>query len=391
MNLAKSPASTIQILGAEKALFRALKTKHDTPKYGLIYHASLVGQATGKNKGKIARMLAAKAAIGLRVDALSDWSAQGEGKGDDIDEEERSALGVTSRAKIERHLRGLEGKPLLPRGVAVAPNGKSVSTPGKWEVKEAKKYNPDADGLAGDEPAAIAPVSEKKSKKEKKSKLEEPKKPLIEEVESESDAEESDDEMEDVSAGLGLAAPKLNGTKAKPVANKPTGVDETLSTDSDGTPSERATPEKQWHSKILGNTREAKIKRKEERHQRKLAKAAEKIKKRDEDKAKELRRAEREQQRQKKPAQDAKKTTKEAQDPDEVFAASLEMSLEKYKRKLADGQIKFGADGAPIKISKKDLKKQKKAEAKDSPVVASKKRKLEDGEDKSEKKKKSKS
>ena len=38
MNLAKHPASTVQILGAEKALFRALKTKHDTPKYGLIYH-----------------------------------------------------------------------------------------------------------------------------------------------------------------------------------------------------------------------------------------------------------------------------------------------------------------------------------------------------------------
>merc|ERR1711962_305260 len=39
MNLAKHPASTVQILGAEKALFKALKTKHDTPKYGLIYHA----------------------------------------------------------------------------------------------------------------------------------------------------------------------------------------------------------------------------------------------------------------------------------------------------------------------------------------------------------------
>jgi nucleolar protein 58 len=90
MNLAKSPASTVQILGAEKALFRALKTKHDTPKYGLIYHASLVGQATGKNKGKIARMLAAKAAIGLRVDALSSWSAEGEGQGDDVEDEERS-------------------------------------------------------------------------------------------------------------------------------------------------------------------------------------------------------------------------------------------------------------------------------------------------------------
>ena len=36
MNLAKQPASTVQILGAEKALFRALKTKHDTPKYGPI-------------------------------------------------------------------------------------------------------------------------------------------------------------------------------------------------------------------------------------------------------------------------------------------------------------------------------------------------------------------
>lgn len=53
LNLAKHPASTVQILGAEKALFRALKTKHDTPKYGLIYHASLVGQANTKVKGKV--------------------------------------------------------------------------------------------------------------------------------------------------------------------------------------------------------------------------------------------------------------------------------------------------------------------------------------------------
>ena len=53
LSLAKHPASTIQILGAEKALFRALKTKHDTPKYGLIFHASLVGQASPKLKGKV--------------------------------------------------------------------------------------------------------------------------------------------------------------------------------------------------------------------------------------------------------------------------------------------------------------------------------------------------
>lgn len=57
MSLAKHPASTVQILGAEKALFRALKTKHDTPKYGLIFHASLVGQAPQKLKGKVRQPL----------------------------------------------------------------------------------------------------------------------------------------------------------------------------------------------------------------------------------------------------------------------------------------------------------------------------------------------
>jgi hypothetical protein len=53
MNLAKYPASTVQILGAEKALFRSLKTRQATPKYGILYHASLVGHATAKNKGKV--------------------------------------------------------------------------------------------------------------------------------------------------------------------------------------------------------------------------------------------------------------------------------------------------------------------------------------------------
>ena len=43
----------MQILGAEKALFRALKTKKDTPKYGLIYHAQLITQAGPKVKGKV--------------------------------------------------------------------------------------------------------------------------------------------------------------------------------------------------------------------------------------------------------------------------------------------------------------------------------------------------
>ncbi|KAF3935874.1 hypothetical protein ABW20_dc0100581 [Dactylellina cionopaga] len=136
MNLAKSPASTIQILGAEKALFRALKTKHDTPKYGLIYQASLIGQSTGKNKGKIARMLATKTSLGIRYDALSD------------DKEESSALGVYMRGKVENRVRYLEGKPALPK------LSSSGVQPGKWSIQEARKYNPDADEVMEDAPAA---------------------------------------------------------------------------------------------------------------------------------------------------------------------------------------------------------------------------------------------
>lgn len=71
-NLSKYPASTIQILGAEKALFRALKTKGKTPKYGLIFNSSFIGRANQKNKGRISRYLANKCAIASRVDCFSE-------------------------------------------------------------------------------------------------------------------------------------------------------------------------------------------------------------------------------------------------------------------------------------------------------------------------------
>lgn len=71
-NLSKYPASTVQILGAEKALFRALKTKGNTPKYGLIYHSTFIGRAGTKNKGRISRFLANKCSIASRIDCFSD-------------------------------------------------------------------------------------------------------------------------------------------------------------------------------------------------------------------------------------------------------------------------------------------------------------------------------
>lgn len=66
--------------------FRALKTKHETPKYGLIYHASLIGQAAPKFKGKISRVLAAKCSLSIRVDAL----------GESAD----ATIGLESRSKV---------------------------------------------------------------------------------------------------------------------------------------------------------------------------------------------------------------------------------------------------------------------------------------------------
>jgi len=121
MSLAKQPASTIQILGAEKALFRALKTKKNTPKYGLIYNASVVGQAKNNLKGKVSRTLANKCALCVRYDALG--------------ENQDGKLGTDSRAFMEKRLKLLEsGGQVVKAGAA---GGQK-----KWEAKaDSKGYN----------------------------------------------------------------------------------------------------------------------------------------------------------------------------------------------------------------------------------------------------------
>jgi nucleolar protein 56 len=70
-NLAKMPASTIQVLGAEKALFRALKTGTRPPKHGIIFQHTLIHDAKRWQRGKLARALAGKLAIAARTDAFS--------------------------------------------------------------------------------------------------------------------------------------------------------------------------------------------------------------------------------------------------------------------------------------------------------------------------------
>ncbi|KAI0092562.1 Nop domain-containing protein [Irpex rosettiformis] len=136
LSLAKHPASTVQILGAEKALFRALKTKHDTPKYGLIYHASLIGQAPPKLKGKMARMVATKAALSIRVDALTD----ADGKSEPM----APSIGIENRAKLEARLRALE-EGADATGVRGARNGKKQA---KFSMSgETSTYNTAADAV----------------------------------------------------------------------------------------------------------------------------------------------------------------------------------------------------------------------------------------------------
>ena len=66
--LASMPASTIQVLGAEKALFRSLKTGSNPPKHGILFQHASVHAAPKWQRGKIARAVAGKAAIAARVD-----------------------------------------------------------------------------------------------------------------------------------------------------------------------------------------------------------------------------------------------------------------------------------------------------------------------------------
>jgi nucleolar protein 58 len=132
MNLAKQPASTIQILGAEKALFRALKTKKNTPKYGLIYNASVVGQAKTAIKGKISRTLANKCALCVRYDALG--------------EDQDGKLGADSKVFMEKRLKLLESGGQVIKAFSGNANGQK-----KWEAKaDSKGYSNGTDFVKED-------------------------------------------------------------------------------------------------------------------------------------------------------------------------------------------------------------------------------------------------
>lgn len=151
-NLSKCPASTIQILGAEKALFRALKTKGNTPKYGIIFHSSFIGRASAKDKGRISRFLANKCAIATRLDNFLEIST--------------NLYGEEMKKQVESRLNFFES------GVAPEKNVDAMS-----KVSEELKLNPPPidDIVKNESKSEKKHKHHKKEKKEEKSELKEEK------------------------------------------------------------------------------------------------------------------------------------------------------------------------------------------------------------------------
>ncbi|XP_022135070.1 nucleolar protein 56-like [Momordica charantia] len=171
-NLAKCPSSTLQILGAEKALFRALKTKGNTPKYGLIFHSSFIGRASARNKGRMARYLANKCSIASRIDCFAETSTTTFGEKLREQVEERLDFydkGIAPRKNIDVMKAAIESADSKATDMDIEePNDAS----GKKSKKKKSKAN--ANGELEDRPSATANgdtddvKSEKKKKKEKR-------------------------------------------------------------------------------------------------------------------------------------------------------------------------------------------------------------------------------
>jgi nucleolar protein 56 len=177
-NLSKYPASTVQILGAEKALFRALKTKGNTPKYGLIYHSSFIGRTGAKSKGRISRFLANKCSIASRIDNFSESPTAkfGEALKRQVDERiEFYASGATpsknstvmqaavdevfADTNVEDPTAQAAEDVVMADGITGKATEQAIRKEKKKKEKKSKRTEGDAEG-----------TSEKKSKKDKKRK-----------------------------------------------------------------------------------------------------------------------------------------------------------------------------------------------------------------------------
>jgi len=166
-NLAKYPASTVQILGAEKALFRALKTKGNTPKYGLIFNSTYIGRASQQNKGRISRYLANKCSIASRIDCFLEQTTNVFGKKlkDQVEERLRFYEDGTAPRKNITVMKEAMGdlEDILP-----ATPSSSAKKDKKSKKKRKSSDAMDVDGPAGSDDDATPSKKKKKDKKDKK-------------------------------------------------------------------------------------------------------------------------------------------------------------------------------------------------------------------------------
>lgn len=162
-NLAKYPASTVQILGAEKALFRALKTRGNTPKYGLIFHSTFIGRAGAKNKGRISRYLANKCSIASRIDNFSEIPT--------------SVIGEHLKQQVEDRLKFYETGENPAKNIdvmrqavtdAVDAKEKALKVQKKLEKKQKKRKLEEQNGSVNEEEAETNGEEPAKKKKKKK-------------------------------------------------------------------------------------------------------------------------------------------------------------------------------------------------------------------------------
>ncbi|PIA51258.1 hypothetical protein AQUCO_01100239v1 [Aquilegia coerulea] len=201
-NLAKCPSSTLQILGAEKALFRALKTRGNTPKYGLIFHSSFIGRASARNKGRMARYLANKCSIASRIDCFSEANTTVFGEKLREQVEERLDFydkGVAPRKNIDMMKAAIEDAHKDAMDIEDEPSKVSAKKSNKKKsneendvsmedaptngdassVKKSKKKKSKGTTPVDDEPTPVTngsvsePETEKKKKKKEKRRLEE--------------------------------------------------------------------------------------------------------------------------------------------------------------------------------------------------------------------------
>ncbi|EOB12012.1 nucleolar protein NOP5-2 [Nosema bombycis CQ1] len=120
--LSKYPSSTVQLLGAEKSLFKALKRQTNTPKYGIIFDSSILGQVQLKFKGKIARSLASKISLCAKVDYLNS--------------NEDGSFGNLMKEKLLKRIKNVENK---------SKSKKKIQTKGKLNIAKLEKYDTSED------------------------------------------------------------------------------------------------------------------------------------------------------------------------------------------------------------------------------------------------------